>query len=157
MKWFAERLLGQAMWFSVGVMALALIEGQASGQSCEHKIFASDGAADDAFGVSVSISGTPGNEVAIIGSQFDNDNGFGSGSVLIYRRSGVNWVEEVGQVAPAPCPAEITGDMTVNVTDLLAMLAAWGPNPGHAADINNDDTVNVIDLLAMLAAWGACP
>ena len=57
----------------------------------------------------------------------------------------------------APCLADTNGDSTVNVIDLLAMLAAWGPNPGHPADINNDGNVTVIDLLAMLAAWGACP
>ena len=52
------------------------------------------------------------------------------------------------------CLADITGDGNVNVTDLLALLAAWGPNPGHPADINGDGNVNVTDLLALLAAWG---
>ena len=32
------------------------------------------------------------------------------------------------QVA-APCPADINGDNTVNVLDLLEVLAAWGPCP----------------------------
>ena len=45
----------------------------------------------------------------------------------------------------------------VNVADLLLLLGAWGPNPGHLADINGDGTVNVTDLLALLAAWGPCP
>ena len=56
------------------------------------------------------------------------------------------------------CLGDIIGlDGTVNVTDLLALLAAWGPNPGHPADTNGDDVVNVTDLLALLAAWGPCP
>ena len=54
MKWLAERLLGQAMWFSVGVMALALIDGQAAGQYVEQKHLASDGAASVTFGASKS-------------------------------------------------------------------------------------------------------
>ena len=55
------------------------------------------------------------------------------------------------------CPADSNDDSVVNVTDLLALLAAWGPNPGHPADTNGDDVVNVTDLLALLAAWGPCP
>ena len=55
------------------------------------------------------------------------------------------------------CLGDITGDGNVNVTDLLDLLAAWGPNPGHPADINNDGDVNVNDLLSLLGAWGVCP
>jgi hypothetical protein len=56
-----------------------------------------------------------------------------------------------------PCPADIDGDGVVNVTDFLALLAAWGPNPGHPADINGDGTVGVNDFLELLASWGGCP
>ena len=60
------------------------------------------------------------------------------------------------------CIGDTNTDGSVNVTDLLALLAGWGPNPGHPGDITGpgdvpDGTVNVIDLLALLAAWGACP
>jgi hypothetical protein len=55
------------------------------------------------------------------------------------------------------CPADSSGDRVVNVMDLLAMLAAWGPCPGCPEDVNGDGTVNVTDLLQLLAAWGACP
>lgn len=55
------------------------------------------------------------------------------------------------------CLEDTNGDLAVNVTDLLMLLAAWGPNPGHVADFNDDGNVNVTDLLALLAAWGACP
>jgi len=58
---------------------------------------------------------------------------------------------------PLPCPADCSnGDDSVNVTDLLALLAAWG-QVGSACDIAGDNTVNVTDLLALLAAWGPCP
>jgi len=64
----------------------------------------------------------------------------------------------LGDPPVLPCPADINGDGATNVTDLLALLAAWGPCPGGcAADINGDETVNVTDLLALLAAWGPCP
>ena len=58
---------------------------------------------------------------------------------------------------PALCLADTNGDSMVNVTDLLTLLAAWGPNPGHPADFNDDGNVNVTDLLTLLGAWGACP
>ncbi len=55
------------------------------------------------------------------------------------------------------CLPDTDGSGSVNVTDLLALLGGWGPNPGHVADFNNDGNVNVTDLLALLGAWGACP
>ncbi len=56
--------------------------------------------------------------------------------------------------APA-CPADVTSDGTVDVLDLLKLLAAWGTSD-LAADINDDGTVDVLDLLALLSAWGPC-
>ncbi len=58
---------------------------------------------------------------------------------------------------PIPCPADLDGDGSVAVTDLLAMLAAWGPCASCPADLDGDGSVGVIDLLALLAAWGPCP
>ena len=45
-------------------------------------------------------------------------------------------------------------DGTINVTDLLALLAAWGICPDCVEDTNNDGLVNVTDLLTLLANWG---
>jgi glucose/arabinose dehydrogenase len=50
--------------------------------------------------------------------------------------------------------ADIVCDLTINVSDLLALLAAWGPCDGCAADIDGDHTVGVSDLLNLLANWG---
>lgn len=61
-----------------------------------------------------------------------------------------------GIVLAAPCPADVDGDHAVNVTDMLAVIGAWGA-PMGAADINRDGMVNVADLLEVLAQWGACP
>jgi hypothetical protein len=60
----------------------------------------------------------------------------------------------------APCLADINNDGSVNVSDLLAVISAWGvcPIPNNCpADINDDGTVNVADLLAVITSWGACP
>ena len=49
-------------------------------------------------------------------------------------------------------PTDINDDGTVDVNDLLALLAAWGPCDGSCPeDVNSDGTVNVNDLLALLA------
>jgi hypothetical protein len=50
--------------------------------------------------------------------------------------------------------------MFVGVTDLLILLADWGPCPepcppyGCVSDLNFDCSVNVNDLLTLLASWG---
>ena len=64
------------------------------------------------------------------------------------------------QRAGASCTGDVNNDNTVNVTDLLAVIGAWGPcgNPNDCPpDINNDDSVDVTDLLAVIGAWGVCP
>jgi YVTN family beta-propeller protein len=59
------------------------------------------------------------------------------------------------------CVADIAppgGDDMVSVSDLLALLAAWGTTGGGpgGADLNCTGEVDVNDLLQLLAAWGAC-
>ncbi len=54
------------------------------------------------------------------------------------------------------CPADLDGDGVVGILDLLALLAAWGPNPGDPADFDGDGTVGILDLLTLLANWGPC-
>jgi hypothetical protein len=56
-----------------------------------------------------------------------------------------------------PCPADITGDGSVDVDDLLAVLGAWGAvGAGLPADVTADGAVDIDDLLAVIGAWGAC-
>ena len=52
--------------------------------------------------------------------------------------------------------ADIDGDGTVSVTDLLEVLGLWGPCPPGPciADLNCDGVVGVPDLLIILARWG---
>ncbi|MBX3290498.1 MAG: VCBS repeat-containing protein [Acidobacteria bacterium] len=56
----------------------------------QQKLTASDGAAGDSFGTSVSISG----DTAIVGSRLDDYAGTDSGSAYIYTRSGGQWTEQ---------------------------------------------------------------
>jgi hypothetical protein len=56
------------------------------------------------------------------------------------------------------CIGDIDGDGSVAVSDLLDLLATWGPCGAPCpADLDGDGAVAVADLLALLAAWGRCP
>ncbi|MCZ6494029.1 MAG: sialidase family protein [Planctomycetota bacterium] len=57
---------------------------------------------------------------------------------------------------PVKCSADLDADGIVGILDLLALLAAWGPNPDHPADFNGDGAVGILDLLELLANWGPC-
>ena len=71
---------------------------------------------------------------------------------------------EALSLCAAPCPGDIplVSPGTVDVQDLLFLLASWGETgpPRPRADIHvypvGDNDVNVSDLLALLAAWGPC-
>jgi len=56
----------------------------------QQKLLASDGAARDKFGYSVSISG----DYAIVGAPRDDDNGADSGSAYIFKRDGTSWRQQ---------------------------------------------------------------
>jgi hypothetical protein len=56
----------------------------------------------------------------------------------------------------APCPWDLDGDGAVGIADLLALLAAWGSDPGGPPDFDGDGTVGISDLLALLPQWGSC-
>ena len=64
-------------------------------------------------------------------------------------------VQIFSQLAIAqPCEADLSGDGTVNVTDLLLIIGAWGtPN----ADITGDNMTDVSDLLVAIGEFGPCP
>ena len=58
------------------------------------------------------------------------------------------------------CPfGDLNGDGSVDVADLMIVLAEWGPCPPPPAtcpaDLNGDGAVNVPDLLIILANWSA--
>jgi hypothetical protein len=58
------------------------------------------------------------------------------------------------------CIADLSGNGTVEVNDLLQLIAAWGdpgPHPDSVPeDLNGDMVVDVADLLIVIGAWGDC-
>ncbi len=55
-----------------------------------------------------------------------------------------------------PCPWDLDANGSVGVSDLLLLLASWGPCKGCPADFDGNDDVGVSDLLVLLANWGPC-
>ena len=110
------------------------------------KVLANDGVRLDWFGLSVGISGVPGNETAIVGASGDDDNGTISGSAYLFDASS--------------CPWDIDDNAVVGVSDLLSLLGSWGPCPPKGdcpADFDGSNDVDVKDLLMLLGNWGPCP
>ena len=68
---------------------------EGSSWSQQAKLTASDGAAGDDFGCSVSISG----DYALVSAQQDDDNGDQSGSAYIFHRSGSSWTQQAKLLA----------------------------------------------------------
>ncbi|MFT5288767.1 MAG: hypothetical protein ACI82F_000824 [Planctomycetota bacterium] len=73
----------------------------------EAKLLATDGAADDWFGRSVSIDG----ETVVVGAHLDDDDGSGSGSAYVYRYDGttLSWNQEAKLHASDPDVADYFG------------------------------------------------
>ncbi|MCZ6611253.1 MAG: hypothetical protein O6941_01350, partial [Planctomycetota bacterium] len=84
---------------------------------------------------------------AIVGALGHDDNGTGSGSAYLFDAAGT----------PGKCPWDLDASGSVGITDLLALLAAWGTDPGGPPDFDGDGTVGIVDLLALLTNWGPCP
>ena len=108
--------------------------------SQQAKITASDGAADDWFGGSVSISG----DQVIVGAQGDDDNGDWSGSAYIYDI----------QTSEPPITGDLNGDDRLTPADAVIALkmAAGSCEPTTAADVSSDGVVNSLDALMILQA-----
>ncbi|MDY7109936.1 MAG: hypothetical protein SYC29_14990 [Planctomycetota bacterium] len=131
----------------------------------EAKLVASDGATSDLFGYSVSISG----DTALIGAYGDDDNGWLSGSVYVFRYDGSDWVEEAKLQTSDGEEADALG-FSVSISDGATVVGAcWdddnGDDSGSAyifrwtgdscpADFDGDGVVNTADLLFLLGAWG---
>jgi uncharacterized membrane protein len=71
-----------------------------------------------------------------------------------------NETDEGGLIllTPVATIGDINGDGSVNIDDLLAVIAAWGPCPASpaacVADVVVDGQVNIDDLLLVISSWG---
>jgi hypothetical protein len=61
---------------------------------------------------------------------------------------------------PVACPGDVDGSGAVDVRDVVAVLAGWGPCPKSGpcpSDLDGDGVVGERDLLTVLTSWGPCP
>ena len=78
----------------------------------------------------------------------------GAGYATSLRGEQVSTIEQTNILFTIDCP-DINGDRTVNVDDLLLVIAYWNTtNP--LADLNFDGVVSVDDLLIIISNWGPC-
>ena len=71
--------------------------------------------------------------------------------------SPTNYDSDTGSINACPCPGDLDASGEVGASDLLALLASWGPCEGCPADFDKDGSVGASDLLTLLANWGPCP
>lgn len=70
--------------------------------------------------------------------------------------AGIDNLEVSAFICPAAsCDGDTNGDFSVDVVDLLAVIADWGQSVSPA-DLDSNGVVDVADLLAVIAAWGDC-
>ncbi len=60
-------------------------------------------------------------------------------------------------ITTPPCPTDVDGSGSVDFSDLLVVLAAFGPCGGCPADVDGSGSVDFTDLLSVLAGFGPCP
>jgi len=68
-------------------------------------------------------------------------------------------VSEVIQKICSFCYGDLTGDGSIDVTDLLALLSDWNQPKSPTfciSDLSDDGIVNVTDLLIVVGNWGPC-
>lgn len=135
------------------------------------RLTASNAAAGDNFGISVSLD----QDFAVISSP---EQVGGSGTAYIF--AGLSGIDcDSNQIAdacdlfngsatdgnnngvPDECEAlgDLNGDGVVGIVDFLMLLAAWGPcpdpcPPSCSADLDGDCGVGITDFLILLGNWG---
>ena len=91
----------------------------------QEKLLPADGAANDRFGWSVSLSST--GDAALVGARFDDDNGTDSGSAYVFTRDAVTglWTDQ-GKLLPADgAPSDAFGySVSLSSTGDTALMGA---------------------------------
>jgi hypothetical protein len=116
----------------------------------EDKLLAADGATDDRFGLSVSISG----DVALVGADGDDDNGSNSGSAYIFRYNGSSWVQE-DKLLPSDGASVDNFGTSVSISGDVALVGANYNDDNGSAYIFRYNGSNWVQEDKLRAADGA--
>ncbi len=142
------------------------------------KLLPDDGAADDDFGYAVTIGGSTGKEVAIVGARQDDDNGFNSGSAYLFGAAGGSDCPEDSDGRVTIChipPGDPDNAHTIRVSVKAVpahlahgdhcgpcdgLLMRSGGDAGHdpcPTDLDHSGDIGAADLAELLGAWGPNP
>jgi hypothetical protein len=122
------------------------------------KLTASDGAIDDSFGLSVTLSSD--GSTALIGAPYSDDKGGNSGSAYIFTRSGSTWTEQAKLVASDGAADDYFGwAVSLSSDGNTALIGAYwdddkGTNSGAAYVFTRDGTIWT-EQVKLLASDGA--
>ncbi len=111
------------------VGAAYIFEDAGSGWQQSAMLTASDGTADDEFGLSVALDGS----TALVGAYNDDDSALFAGSAYVFRFDGAVWSEEAKLTPSAPVVAEFFG-FSVSLDSGTALIGAnqFISGPGRA-------------------------
>jgi hypothetical protein len=168
----ASDVFGHAVSVSGGVVVVAAVGDSdvvsASGSAYifrfngaswveEAKLMASDPATNDQFGFSVANAGN----VAVIGSNLDDDAGSSSGSAYIFRFSGTGWNQEAKLTASDAAGGDNFG-LSVALDGPVAVIGAFGDDDvvsgsgsSYAFRFNGTNWVEDFKLTASVPASNA--
>ena len=97
----------------------------------EQELVPSDSLMPFGYGTSVAVSG----DVAIVGAYGDDENGDGAGSAYIFRRNGVQWVEEQKLLASDAAEIDLFG-IAVSISGDMVVVGAWGADAAYVFSWN---------------------
>jgi hypothetical protein len=95
----------------------------------EQKLTAGDAAADDYFGLSVSVSG----DVLAVGAYGNDDDGSNSGSAYVYRYNGSSWLEEQKLIADDAYAYDNFGSSVSVSGGVMVVGAEWDDDAGSGS------------------------
>ena len=106
----------------------------------QSKLTASDPAANDRFGISVSNDG----DYVVVGASLDDDNGSSSGSAYIFNRDGITWQQQAKLTASDGASSDYFGH-SVSIGSSYAIVGTYGDDDtgsysGSAYIFKRDDT-----------------
>lgn len=93
--------------------------------SLQQKLFASDRANFDQFGVAVDVVG----DTVVVGAQGDNEEGFQAGAAYVFSRNGTTWTEEQKLKASDGAPDSAFG-VSVALSGQTIAIGAPGESSG---------------------------
>ena len=108
------------------------------------KLTASDAAAGDRFGQSVSVSGN----TAVVGADLDDDNGTDSGSAYVFANVGGAWYEVAKITASDGAPGDHFSFQSVSVSGTTAVVGTSGGSSAYVFENFGGVWVEVAKLTA---------